>query len=123
MDPTPQEIAAARSNPNCEILEIPHSQFETEASSSAATGAKGGDALKSVESREKGVVQKFMARRASISAAVNALKPSDGLTTEQREKRKLEKLERDAWCRKEQVSLSFFPCLPFFFDLGLAGRT
>lgn len=90
MDPSPSQLRKV--DPGHQVVHIPHTAIEAEK-----------DSLRHSDSKvtDEGAVKRFMKRRGSLVAA--ALTPKgDGLTPEQKEVRRKAKLDRDAWCRKEQ---------------------
>lgn len=95
MDPSPSAIAAVSESPTLSHIKVPHDVIKN---------AVGDTHQGSHAEAEAGAVARFMKRRGSlVAAATTMIKSHDGLSDEQRDKRRKDKLERDAWCRREQV--------------------
>lgn len=100
VDPSQEAAILAAKDPDYELVELPSrtSDIEVEQGGKKETKAE----------REASALRRYLRYQNSLLAATTALvvPKDDGLTSEQREKKRKEKLERDAWCRKEKVRLS-----------------
>lgn len=98
VDPSQEAALKAAKDPEYELVEFPSHNSEVEQSGKKETVAE----------REASALRRYWRYQNSLLAATTALvvPKDDGLTLEQREKKRKEKLERDAWCRKEKVDFA-----------------
>ncbi|GAA5913902.1 hypothetical protein JCM6882_004391 [Rhodosporidiobolus microsporus] len=96
VDASPEEARRAKLNPKQAVLDVPASAIDEEQRRLREKHGPGEHEANAV----KKAAQK-MFERAPKLGAVMGLK-DDGLTAEERERKHREKLDRDAWCRKER---------------------
>lgn len=112
LDASPEDARRSASNPLHTVLTVPEHLIEREKSQ-----VPRGDSTPQQHEANAvhRVTQKMLKKGNLLGAATGALlsKKDDGMTPEQREARRKEKLQKDAWCRKERVS----------FELVLAWRS
>ncbi|GAA5820293.1 hypothetical protein JCM10212_005861 [Sporobolomyces blumeae] len=105
IDPDADEEAAkkAKAHPNRQVLDVPHGMVDDEKKQMRSKHGEGDHE----EGAVKRVAAKMLRQGSSIGAAVLGSgvvhhSQDKKLSPEEKEKRRKEKLERDAWCRKER---------------------
>lgn len=92
LNPAPHAIQQAKADPGKSLLALSRSEIAAEREENEHP---------TNESAVKKIAGRMIRKATLVSKAV--LPKDDGLTAEEREARKRDKWERDAWCRKEQV--------------------
>jgi hypothetical protein len=104
LDASPEDARRANANPLQRVLTIPEHVIQREKS----IHPQGDDTPREHEERAiHRISQRYFKTGKMLGAAKAALhlkEKEEGLTPEQKEERRREKLKKDAWCRKEQVS-------------------
>ncbi|GAA5872541.1 hypothetical protein JCM1840_004833 [Sporobolomyces johnsonii] len=95
-DASPEAARKADRHPSYRVLDVPQGVVDDEAKRLSKQHGEGDHEANAV----KRVAAKMIRQGSALGAVIG--KKDEGLSPEEKERRRKEKLERDAWCRKER---------------------